>query len=85
MGKKKRACQRARCDTGRPSRRRTDSLRQRPLDLRGREAHPVALLQHLVGGDRLAIDADQVILRPAVREPARRRTFATVVPSAIST
>ena len=44
-------------------------LRARPFDLGGREAHPVALLQHLVGGDRLAVDADQVVLRPAVGDP----------------
>ena len=44
-------------------------LRGRPFDLGGREAHAVALLQHLVGGDRLAVDADQVVLRLAVGDP----------------
>ena len=38
-------------------------LRQRPLDFGGGEAHPVALVQHLVGGDGQAVDADQVVVR----------------------
>ena len=41
-------------------------IRQRAIDLGGREAHPVALLQHLVGGHRLAVDADQVVFGLAV-------------------
>ena len=45
------------------------SLCQRSLNFRRCEAHAVALLQHLVGGNGLAVDADQVVLRPAVRDP----------------
>ena len=44
-------------------------LRSRSFDADGREAQPVALLQHLVGGHGLAVDADQVVLRLAVRDP----------------
>ena len=35
----------------------------RAFDLRRREADAVALVQHLVGGARLAIDADQIVAR----------------------
>ena len=36
------------------------------LDLDRSEGDSVLVMQRLIGGDRLAIDADQVILRPAV-------------------
>ena len=40
-----------------------------PFDLRRGDAYAVALQQDLVGGDRLAIDADEEILHSAVRNP----------------
>src|SRR5262249_40486775 len=38
------------------------------LDLDGRDADAVALLEHLIVGHRLAVDADEVVLRPAMRQ-----------------
>jgi hypothetical protein len=41
-------------------------LQRGAFDLSWSETYPIALLQHLVGGDRLAVDADQVVLRSAM-------------------
>ena len=47
-------------------------LREGTFDLGGRDAHAIALLQDLVGGDRLAIDPDQVVLGPSAERAGRR-------------
>ncbi len=45
------------------------------FDLGWREAYPVTLLEDLVGGDRLAVDADEVVLRLAVGDVLREELF----------
>ena len=47
-------------------------LPQRPFDFGWSEADPVPFLQHLVGRDRLAIDADQIVLGTAVGHMFRK-------------
>ena len=55
----------------------------RAFDFDRRDADPVAVLEHLVGRDRLAIDADQVVagLAPCIW---RSKSWSTVVPSLTS-
>jgi hypothetical protein len=40
-------------------------LGARPLDLHWSDAHPVAMLEHLIGSARLTIDTNQIIARLA--------------------
>jgi hypothetical protein len=42
------------------------TLRCCPFDLGRREAHAVAVYKDVVGGDRLAIDADEIVFGPTV-------------------
>src|SRR5438105_1679971 len=40
-----------------------------PFDSGGSERNPLALPEHFLGAGRLAVDADQIVLRLAVRDP----------------
>jgi hypothetical protein len=54
-------------------------LGARPLDLHWSDAHPVAMLEHLIGSARLTIDADQIVAGlasdPLFDKLAYRRAF----------
>ena len=63
---------------------RIDAEQLRPVDLRGRGADPIPLLQDVVAGHGLSVDPDEVVAGSA-SGTCWRKNFSTVVSAATST